>query len=327
MASKTAPSRSRWLARASAAGRALAAASLAAAVLVACAPGDEGEASQGRAYSDGEAQGPSRLARIHLIVQPAPDPLGTEPQLDVTARFVRFRGLDDEYVRARVGVTPLAHERLAIGQCQSADLLEAIEVGERPLSGPRELLLIDAGNLRIRVGGVQVEVPLVLLPDLLPYMSGVEYAEVLDALPTVFSIADERTSVTLELEGSGDDEVPATAVRARLPRPLGLQTQGSFDSDALVLRWRTDPETTGPLILRIASYVGSEPLGNEVVCAAADTGEYGLDLKALRELGLGAAGEGLRVSASRIAVGSFEAGEFTAGELILEIRDTLFVVP
>lgn len=317
----TATPRGRWRSRARAGLGALAAA----AIVAACSPADEGEASQGRA--EGEAQGPARLARIHLIVQPAPDPLGTEPQLDVTARFVRYRGLDDDFVRGRVGVVPLAHERLAIGQCQSADLLEQIESGERPLGGTRELLLIDAGNLRVRLGGVQLEVPLVLLPDLLPYMSGVEYAEVLDALPTVFSIGDERTDVALELEGSSDEEVPPTVVRARLPRRLELQTQGTFDSDALALTWRTDPEASGPLILRIASYVGSEPLGNEVVCAVDDDGEYRLDLVALRELGLGAAGEGLRVSAARVAASSFEAGEFTGGEVILELRDTLFVVP
>lgn len=313
-------------------GRALEAAlSLALASLVAaCSPAEEVESSQGRAFADGDDKGPARLARIHVIVQASPDPLGSEPQLDVTARFARYRGLDDDFVRARVGALPLAQERLAVGQCLSAELLETIEpgaAGERPKGGARELLLIDAGNLRVRVAGAQVEVPLVLLPDLLPYMSGVEYAQVIDAMPSVFTLAGERAAVTIDLEGSSDEEVPATSIQARLPRPLELQTVGTFDQAALELSWRTDAEASGPVIVRLASYVGSEPLGNEVVCALADTGSYRLELQGLRDLGLGAVGEGLRVSASRASVGAFEAGDFAGGELILEIRDTHFVVP
>lgn len=300
-----------------------------AAVLLAaaCSPAEEVESSQGSREGEERGAGAARLARIHVIVQATPDPLGSEPQLDVTARFARYRGLDDDFVRARVGVAPLASERLAVGQCLSAELLEAVDASERRPAGARELQLIDAGNLRLRLAGAPIEVPLVLLPDLLPYMSGVEYAQVIDAMPSVFSLVGERAPVTIDLEGSSDEEVPATSLQAHLPRPLELETVGTFERDVLELSWRPDAATAGPVVVRLASYVGSEPLGNEVICALADTGGYRLDLRDLRDLGLGAVGEGLRVSASRAAVTSFDAGEFVGGELILEIRDTHFVVP
>ena len=80
------------------------------------------------------------------------------------------------------------------------------------------------------------------------------------------------------------------------------------------------------MILRIGAYVGSEPVGAEVTCAVLDRGSYRLDLRELRGLGLGVAGEGLHIRASRYEPMTFDAGEFAGGEFIVEIRDGLFTV-
>jgi hypothetical protein len=52
-----------------------------------------------------------------------------------------------------------------------------------------------------------------------------------------------------------------------------------------------------------------------------DTGEARLDLGDLRGLGLGSAGDVLRVEASRIVMSHFDVGAFSDGEVIVELRD------
>ncbi|MCA9660342.1 MAG: hypothetical protein KC486_18510 [Myxococcales bacterium] len=272
------------------------------------------------------SDGPTaRLARVHVILQSEPDPIAVEPQLDISARFVAFRGLDEEFVRGRVGLGQLPYERLEPGTCVVSEALDGVDVRERSDGPERELHLVDAGNLRVSFGDIQTDVPLVLLPDLLPYMTGVEYEQVTDALPTVF-VYDDVHELSVEIEGSGDDEIPATTLTTRMPPRLDLKSNFSLDPSVIELRWRGAPRSDLPMILRIGAYVGSEPVGAEVTCAVVDRGSYRLDLRELRGLGLGVAGEGLHIRASRYEPMTFDAGEFAGGEFIVEIRDGLFTV-
>ncbi|MCB9703118.1 MAG: hypothetical protein H6711_14585 [Myxococcales bacterium] len=285
--------------------------------VLACSPVDEVE----RAEVD--EVGVARLARVHVIVQPDADPLGALPQLDVRASFVHYRGLDDDFVRGRLGLVPLAHERVELGTCVASDTLDGVDFGERPPAGERELVLVDAGNLHLRLGDHDVDVPLVLLPDLLPYMAGVEYEQVSEYLPSVV-VLGERAPLTIEIEGSGDEEIPPTTLETRLPPALDLESRLGLDPGIVEVTW--GGSSRSPLVLRLAAYVGSEPSGDEVTCVVPDSGSFRLDLAELRGLGLGVAGEGLHVSASRVVVQSFDAGEFAGGELIVELRDSLFTV-
>lgn len=267
----------------------------------------------------------SRLAQVHVVLQPQPDPLGVEPQLDISAHFVHYRGFDEDAVRTRVGLGALPFERLKMGACVASEALEGMELRDLPAPAERELQLVDAGNLQLRLGEMVSDVPLVLLPDLLPYMSGVEYQQVVDALPSVF-IYDALRELSVDIEGSGDDEIPPTILRAPLPVQLGLEARRGLDASVIELRWRANRRSDAPLIIRIAGYVGSEPLGAEVTCATLDRGFFRLDLRELRELGLGDAGEGLHLRASRYQTSTFDAGEFVGGDFIVEVRDSQFIV-
>ena len=296
--------------------RLAAAAPLAAAVAFACATPDlEGPAP--------EAAEVGRIARIHLVLQPAPDPLGVDPQLDLRARFAAYRGLDADLARARIGLAPLPHARVGAGSCMPSDHLD-VEPSDRALGDDPELLLVDGGDLRLRVADLDLDVPLVLVPGLLPYMSGVEYALVRDHLPTTF-VPGERPAVALDLAGRGDDELPALRLRARLPPPIDLRAELTLDPSLIDLRWRPAPVPGAPLLVRLGAYVGGEAIGHEVTCAFVDRGELRLDLAELRRLGLGGAGEGLKITASRADVAAFEVGEFSAGELIIELREAAFI--
>jgi len=269
----------------------------------------------------------ARLGQVHVILQPMPDPIGVEPQLDISARFVHYRGLDEDSVRTRLDMGVLPYEKLSAGSCVPTEALEGVELRERSATADRELLLVDAGNVSLQLGTWVSEVPLVLLPDLLPYMSGIEYQQVTDVLPTVF-VYDDVDELGVEIEGSGDDEIPPMSLKARLPAQLDLEARRGLDPSVLELRWRGDRRSAedAPLIVRIAGYVGSEPLGAEVTCAVQDRGFFRLDLAQLRGLGLGVEGEGLHLRASRYAQTTFDAGDFVGSEFIVEIRDSQFIV-
>ncbi|MBK8263083.1 MAG: hypothetical protein IPK80_17305 [Nannocystis sp.] len=290
---------------------------------LACSSQEEPWGSTPRAEVDGEV---GRLARIHVALQPWPDVVGGDPQLDVRARFAAFRGLEVEVVRARLGLGPLPHERVGVGSCVIADHVDGLaEVEPRPQRAERELLLLDGGDLQLRVGGVELAVPLVLVPDLLPYMSGVEYELVVPSLPSVFAL-DERALIELEL-GGGDEELPPSQIKAALPARIDLRAEAMSGPSLVDLSWSPDPRGAkdAPLLLRLGAYIGGEAIGHEVLCAVVDRGALRLDVEELRRLGLGGAGEGLRIVASRTRTSTFEVGEFSGGELILEMRDGAFV--
>jgi len=298
-------------------------ASLAGLGALACSSQEEPWGPTPRAEVEGEV---GRLARIHVALAPAPDVIAGDPQLDVRARFAAFRGLEVGLVRARVGLGPLPHERVGLGSCVIADHVDGLgEAEPRSQRAERELLLLDGGDLRIRAGGVDLEVPLVLVPDLLPYMSGVEYELVVPSLPSVFAL-DERALVELEL-GGGDEELPPSLIKAALPGRIDLRAEATPGAALVDLVWSPDPRGAkdAALLLRLGAYVGGEAIGHEVVCSVVDRGTLRLDVEELRRLGLGGAGEGLRIVASRTSTSTFEVGEFSGGELILEIRDGVFV--
>ena len=132
-----------------------------------------------------------RLGRVHIVLEPSEDRdaaddfiEANEAQLDVTARFAFVRGLDEDFVRARVGMPVLAHEQVPVTECVPSDQL-AIDPGEPAVldTDMRELVLVDAGDLTVRIGDTDVDVPLALVPDLLPYMSGVEYLQEAEMVP------------------------------------------------------------------------------------------------------------------------------------------------
>lgn len=272
-----------------------------------------------------------RLGRVHVVLEPGDDAIapegreGVDPevdtQLDVTARFAFVRGLDEEFVRARIDVPVLPHDALQPGACVPSSSL-VLEAGEPDDSDARELVLVDAGDLTIDVGDSRFDVPLVLVPDLLPYMSGVEYLHEADARPMR---ADATPEVVVVAQGSLTDDVPPFTERGRVPRALEL---GATESDldelrrgALVVRWTAAGDDT--ITLRLLPLSGGEPSGDEITCVVADRGTARLDLAQLAVLGLPRQAEAIRVTASRTSVVTFDAGDFAGTELVVERRERL----
>jgi hypothetical protein len=273
-----------------------------------------------------------RLGRVHVVLEPSEDRdaadefvEANEAELDVTAKFAFVRGLDEDFARARVGMPVLAHEQVPISECVPSEQL-AIDPGEPSTldADLRELVLVDAGDLTLRIGDTDVDVPLALVPDLLPYMSGVEYLQEAEVVPVA---ADAVPSVTIQAGGSQTDDLPPFVTEGRVPASLALEASDA-DLDEqhggeLGLRWRG--EGTEPITLRLLPLLGNEQLGDEITCVIADRGAGRLELSRLRTLGLPAQADGVRITASRLVVTSFDVGEFTGSELVIERRDRLYV--
>lgn len=305
-----------------AACRRLGAACLALATAVASACGGVEELGPSPLLS-GEPPPMSRLAQIHVVVQPPGNFTGDEPALEVSAVFAQYRGFDDAAARARLDIRPQPQSRLRPGQCVASEqLLVADEPGSK--DSTRELLLLDAGNLSVRLGETTIDVPLTLLPDLVPTVSGVSYSQISDFLPAGAwpSAEPAPTDLAIRVGGEGDD-LPGFTLQPPLPEPVALSGEADPEGRSLRLDWRPDGRRE-PVVLRFVSLIGGEAVGDEVTCVADDDGSFRVDVDDLRVLGLAVdVGRSLRISATRSARVPFDVGEFTGAEALVETRTYL----
>ena len=266
------------------------------------------------------------LGRVHVLLEPGDDDSGdgTPDSFEVTARFAWVRGIDEDLARTRIDMPVLPHEVLRPGECMPTDQLGASSEPDPESGEVPELVLLDAGDLVVGVGDDRVRVPLSLVPDLLPYMSGVEYLYYGEELP---ALPDEGGApLSVLASGSQTDELPPFTAEGTVPGSLELgMTDGelaALANNALVLHWRPESEL---LTLRIQGLVSGEPRGTELTCIVADEGRARFDLQNLHGLGLTAEADGLRVVASRVQATTFDAGDFTGSELVIERRERLAI--
>lgn len=248
---------------------------------------------------------------------------------ELTARFAMVRGLDEEFVRARADMPDLLEDLLNPGQCAAESALWPSELATDPVDSSelgRELLLVDVGELEVQLGNARLAVPLSLVPDLLPYMSGVEYAYFADS-PTLPGM-DDPNSVTVVAAGGLTDELPAFTVESAMPGALeltytddDLASLRGPDGGALVLRWNANGDDDAALGLRLTPLLGDEPLGDDIICLVSDRGQTRLDLTELRTLGFAPDADAVRIEASRSQTSLFDVGAWAGTELVVERRD------
>ncbi len=275
-----------------------------------------------------------RLARVHIVLQ-APDPVpGDDPAFEVRARFVQYRGLEEAAVRSRVDLWPLATDRLRPGQCLPSEVLwsgyeDTADDNRRSDALARELVLVDVGNLAVSLGQAAVDIPLVLVPEVLPYMSGVEYNHISETIPSHAYPASEGLprNLTIELDGYGDDDLPARSVQVNVPEAVQLSVNAGFDRDSMLLEWRPDGRPA-PIVVRLGGYIGSEPVGEELTCLLSDVGSHRFDFDSLRRAGLDLSGDVLQLGASRLARVAFDMGDAFPSdhtEAIVEVRSLSYL--
>jgi hypothetical protein len=262
------------------------------------------------------------LGRVHVILQPSPDELEPEPQLQIQARFVEYRNVAEAFVRARAKLPVPDWEQLEPGQCVvSSSLLPSAPPTP---AGEPELSLIDAGDLRVTLGTRDVVVPLVLVPDILPWLSGVEYVHVDDSIPELAVEPDGSFPLAITVDGTPELGLDRFEFAIRLPAALELQ--GAWIGDGrLTIDWQPPGEPFQAILLRLQAFQPNdgipEPSGEELTCLVPDTGRVALEITPLEQAGLATGAALLRVDASRFDSRTIDTGAFEGVELIVEQRD------
>ncbi len=301
------------------------------AITVTSVVGCTGEDLDAAQAAEAEAE-PLRLGRVHVVLEPdselpADEYDDDEPDaLEVTARFAFVRGLEEDFVRARVDMPVLPTDVVTPQSCIASDQLSTVDALEAPGEETRELHLVDAGDLRLQIGDdAAVEVPVSLVPDLLPYMTGFEYLYYGDELSAELS-NEGTTAVVVEARGSQTEEFPPFRAEGLMPTPLALHVTeadlAELTRGALVLRWRGEDEADEELLtLRLTGLQGGEPVGADITCVVSDVGQVRLAFESLQTLGLMLDVDALRVTASRLQATQFDAGDFVGSELFVERRE------
>jgi hypothetical protein len=263
-----------------------------------------------------------QLGRIHVVLQPQPDEIEPEPQLQISGRFVEYRGMTEDLVRARANLPVPVWEQLVPGQCVASDQLLPATTGPRD-DEDRELSMIDAGDLRVVLGNREFVAPLALVPDLLPWLSGVEYTHVDDRIPTLGVEPDGTSPVVVSVDGSSDGSLEGFSSSVVVPVPLVLETAKAAGG-RLTIDWQPPGDSGQTIVLRLQAFVAtdgvSEPAGEEVTCLVTDTGRADLALAPLADAGLIGEADLLRVSASRFDVAQVNAGNFGLVDVFVELR-------
>lgn len=275
-----------------------------------------------------------QLGRIHVVLQPQPDEIEPEPQLQISGRFVEYRGVTESFVRARTNLPVPVWEQLVPGQCVASEQLLPTTNGPRDNEG-RELSMIDAGDLRVVLGNREFVPPLALIPDLLPWLSGVEYTHVDDRIPMLGLEPDGTSPVVVSIDGSSDGSLEGFSTSVVVPVPLVLAT-AKASSSRLTIDWQPPGDNGQTIVLRLQAFVTvdggdgvSEPVGEEVTCLVTDTGRADLAVGPLARAGLGVEAaetdrgvdaDLLRVSASRFDVAHVNAGSFGLVDVFVELR-------
>ncbi len=301
--------------------RILACVGFSASLCAGCSPENAIHRGEGDEYTRGELASanpdPQRaqLGRIHVLMQPNRDRLEPEPELQVQARFVEYRGVEEDFVRSRANLSRLEARLLSTGECVPSTSLRH-DSEDDPYAGeeePRELSFVDVGDIRLLIGEHERLIPMVLVPDILPYVSGVEYLHADDSALTPSVTPDGRTPVSLLIDGRRSTTVNA-------PQPIHLD-EVKVDRGNLTLRWAPPGSSTDNLTLRLQAFRDGAPIGEEVLCAVPDSGQAELSDSDLRAAGLGTdTGQLLRVAAARIESGYTQIARFGAVELVVEMR-------
>ncbi len=265
------------------------------------------------------------IGRIHVVLQPRPDELEPEPQLQIHGRFVDYRGVSEATVRARANLPLPAWEQLVVGQCTATEALLPVEpASDGAAELDRELSMIDAGDLRVALGKREFVAPVSLVPDILPWLSGVEYDHVDDRIPRLPVDPDGTSPVSVSIDGSPDGALEGFAVTAAVPAQLSLEAAKVSD-DRLTIDWQPPGDTSDFVVLRLQAFASTddgvnELVGEEVTCLVADSGRADLALAPLVTAGLAAQAELLRVSVSRFDITQVRAGSFGTVDVLVELR-------
>jgi len=232
-----------------------------------------------------DAQGPGgTLARVQLVTtRSLPD--GTA-QAEAEARFLRYTGVGAADAATLSGLA--SPDTIPGGSCALFDPTASVDAALAKLGGAGEggldLELLAAGPLSFRVGGaLGVELAAQRTPDLLPFLSGVEYGSRVPMPADPLDNADVTFAAPGAPGADSGDALGPFGASGTLPPDVRLvsvagddPTAGSVVAPAgswIEVRWQPDAAA----LPSDAVYVELRALPQsaaELVCRVADSGEF-----------------------------------------------------
>ena len=297
--------------------------------------------------SDIQAQ---RMARIHLRLESQNHFMEGQDWLksselapiQIRGHFAEYRGLVPNFVRAYIHAPEFAWEWLEPSKCGvQADLIP-LAWSENQRQDDRELALLDVGDIYWRYGDNNLDVSLRLLPDLMPYVSGVEYFADSSWIEQR-AHSREAELATLHIEGNGDREFQPLVFSAPIPPTLQLDFDLSQSpAQPFRFQWKSDSGNLPSsnlintwFVLRLQGVRQNESTGQELICLVSNRKDNGetidhgagtINLAELAEQGLDLEGDGLKVAASHISESIVQVGPFANTELLIE-REMTEILP
>jgi hypothetical protein len=253
------------------------------------------------------AQAGGSFARIAVsFVHHHEDP-PSQMQLETEALFVSYRNAEADGVEALLGTSPAGGE-LRRGECRTTDRQARFTAAFNPDGPDAEVVLLDAGEVQLRLALGPVSLAPRRYPELVPFVSGVYYG---DRQPS--ADLDRTLGGDVLVLGSGGPEVGPFAASVVVPPDLPL-AQVTPLRQGLDLRWTAGREPDGVRVeVRGARGDGSRILS----CAAPDDGAFLVPAAALVELGA----SDVSVAVARIRRQPFSATGVLGGEIVVGLRD------
>ena len=264
---------------------------------------------------------PGRIAQIRIVAHVSNDS-GVSTSLSGEARFAVFHGMDAEFAQSRIDLTESASDRLSLGKCVDANSeLVRVEVGRAgPLSW-RDLDLVDVGNISLRLGGQELPLTYALAPDLISWMSGIEYRHHEDSLPLGARGEHAATPIRLSVSGSPEEEFPEFEADASLPATVtDLRLRVEPDKESPTLTWAQASAGQWPLLVKIRRGDAG------IDCLVPDLGQFSIPAELLADTGFVGSRERVQVgdrfdlSVTRFDYLNLAAGLFEDIDLVRETQ-------
>lgn len=260
--------------------------------------------------------GSSSFARLRITLSVTRD---GQTALASEARLLRFRDVDPESAGVLAGASVPSLDELPLGRCVRVDgdqLLAEALAGSSPDAA---VAMLDAGEVVVRAGDRAVRLTPRYVPEVVPFVSGVEYEaeeDTIGRLPPLSLRAGDEAFVSA-FGGQDVGRFDATATIPSVPRVVaaGLDADGN-----LRVRWVAEPDAADGVVVSVASGHG----GGTLRCRVANGATYLTIPRTLIDSGEGSS-ETVELAVERIARTPFAAAGMDDAEIEVGVRDVVIV--
>lgn len=260
--------------------------------------------------------GSNSFARLRVVVT---IPRDGDATLYTEARLLRFRELDAETAQVLAGAVTPPLEAIVPGRCVRVDQEALLDDALASASPDAWVRMLDAGDLVVSAAGRAVRMFPSWVPEVVPFVSGVEYeADALAAaLPPELRPGEEAIA-----SAYGGPDVGRFDAQVEIPAAPRLVSWGALDGTAELLVELAADGDPGDVAV-VLGWGGAAIAGGEVRCRASTRGRVVIPAAAVAGALEAAGREGLRLSVERVSRAPFSAAGLDGGEIEVTVREVV----